>query len=119
MTKGADFMEHLDEFKRLLIELKAISVKIEEEDKAVILLVSLSPSYEHLRTTLMYGKDTLGIDEVLATLLSHESLRKKENENYSEKRAMVASDGGHVRGRTTERCDESKPRGQSQSRGYS
>ena len=69
MTKGANFMKHLDKFKRLLIELEVIGVKIKEEDKAVILLVSLPPSYEHLRATLMYEKDTLGIDEVLDTLL--------------------------------------------------
>ena len=90
-------------------------MKIDDEDKAVILLVSLPPSYEHLRTTLMYGKDTLRIHEVVAALLSHESIRKKESENYSEERVMFASDGGLVRGRTTERRAGSKPRGQSQS----
>ena len=101
MTEGANFTEHLGEFKRLLTELKTIGVKIEEEDKAVILLASLPPSYEYLKTTSMYRKDTLGIDEVIATLLSHESMHRKESENYSEERAMVTSDGGHVKGRIT------------------
>ena len=61
MTEEANFMEHLDEFKRLFTELEAISVKIKEEDKVIIVLVSLPPSYENLRTTLMYVKDTLGL----------------------------------------------------------
>ena len=68
MMIGANFMEHLDEFKRLLTELEAIGVKIEEEDKVVILLISLPSSCEHLRTTLMYEKYTLGINEVVVTL---------------------------------------------------
>ncbi|GFS38693.1 hypothetical protein Acr_00g0058920 [Actinidia rufa] len=90
-------MEQLDEFSRLLKELEAIGVKIEEENKAAILLVSLPPSYEHLRTPLMYGKDTLRIDMVVAMLLSHESMRKKKSKNYSEEKVMVAFDGGHPR----------------------
>ena len=111
MTEGTNFMEHLDEFKRLLTKLKAIGMKIEEEDKIVLLLVYLPPSYEHLRTTLMYGKDTLGIDEVVATLLSDKSMCKKESGNYSKEKAMVSSDDGHIRDRTTERRDGFKPRG--------
>ncbi|CAL5338811.1 unnamed protein product [Camellia sinensis] len=33
---------------------------------------------KHLRTTLLYGKDALGLDEVIATLISHESMKKQE-----------------------------------------
>lgn len=58
MSKGGNFNEHLDEFNWLITELETIGAKIEEEDKAIILLVSLPPSYEHIRTTLMYEKDT-------------------------------------------------------------
>ena len=67
----------------------------------------------------MYGKDTLGIDEVVATLLSDKSMCKKESGNYSKEKAMVSSDDGHIRDRTTERRDGFKLRGQSQSRRYS
>jgi hypothetical protein len=37
-------------------------VKIEEEDKAILLLASLLPSYDHLVTTLMYGKKISGVE---------------------------------------------------------
>ena len=110
-------MDHLDEFNKLLTDLDAIDAKIEEEDRAILLLVSLPSSYEHLRTTLIYGKSTIGLDEVVATLISHESMRKKESEKASTDGALVASEDGHVRGRTTERKDASKSRDRSQSRG--
>ncbi|KAH7849063.1 hypothetical protein Vadar_012422 [Vaccinium darrowii] len=51
----------------------------------------------------MYGKYTLGLDEVVATLLSHESMQRNESERFSEERVMVASNGGQNQGR--------KPRG--------
>lgn len=116
---GGNFNEHLDEFSRLITELEAIGAKIEEEDKAIILLVSLPSYYEHIRTTLMYGKDTLTLDEVIATLLSHESMRRKESERFSEERVMVASDSGQHRGRKTERQGGSNWRDRSQSKGRS
>ncbi|KAI8571313.1 hypothetical protein RHMOL_Rhmol01G0109800 [Rhododendron molle] len=98
MSEGANFNDHSDEFNRLLTELGVIGAKIEEEDKGILLLVSLPPSHEHLRTTLMYGKDTLGLDEVVAALLSHESMRRNESEKISEERVMVASFDGQARG---------------------
>ena len=50
----------------------AIDVKINEEDKALILLISLPESYDHTVTTMLYDKNTLIMEEVTATLLSNE-----------------------------------------------
>ena len=102
LKERGSFADHLDEFNRLRTELKAIDAKIPKEDKSIVLLVSLPSSYEHPRTTLMYGKDTLGFDEVVASLLSHETLRRKENDEASEERVMVASNSGEARGRSME-----------------
>ncbi|KAL7224792.1 hypothetical protein ACSBR1_026138 [Camellia fascicularis] len=103
MREGVNFMEHLDEFNQVLMELDAISAKIEEEDKAILLMVSLPPSYEHVRTTLMYEKNTLELDEAVTALISHETLRKRESDESSSKRNMVSSDNGPSRGRTMEK----------------
>ena len=65
----------------------------------------------------MYGKDTLGLDEVVAALISHESMRRKDSEKFLDESAMVASDDAQVRRRATERQGESNSIGRSQSRG--
>lgn len=44
MSEGANFMDHLEEFNRLVTELETIGAKIAEEDEVIILLVSL-PSF--------------------------------------------------------------------------
>ncbi|CAL5427762.1 unnamed protein product [Camellia sinensis] len=118
MPEGANLTEHLDEFNRITMELDTIGDKTQEEDRAMILLVSLPASYEHLRTTLLYGKDALGLDEVIATLISHESMKKQEGSSskHPEGNAMVASENEQGRGRSNDRRGRSKSRGRSQSR---
>ena len=89
-------MYHLDEFNWFLTELDAIGEKIEDEDKAILFLVSLPLSYDHFRTTLMYGNNTLRLDEVVAALISHESMMRKDSEKFLDESAMVALDKAQV-----------------------
>ena len=39
-------------------------------------MCSLSGSYEHLVTTLTYGKEDVKVDEIVTALLGHEQRRK-------------------------------------------
>ena len=65
-------MEYLNFFNKVISELLAVDVKIDEEDKALILLSSLPESYDHIFTTILYGKETLILEEITLTLLSNE-----------------------------------------------
>ena len=71
MEDGANLMKHLNLFKGLLDQLGRVDVKVEEEDQALMLLISLPDSFEHMVTTLLYGKDTLQMGEVESALLSY------------------------------------------------
>jgi len=53
-------MQHLNAFNQILSDLLALEVKVEEENKALLLLSSLPQSYDYLATTIMYEKETLG-----------------------------------------------------------
>ncbi|KAJ9693122.1 hypothetical protein PVL29_012033 [Vitis rotundifolia] len=55
----------------IISDLKRIDVKFEDEDKALMLLNSLPASsmYENLVTTLMWGKETLDLEEIMSVLL--------------------------------------------------
>ena len=52
-------MELLNFFNEVINELLAIDVKIDEENKAFILLSSLPESYYHIVTTILYSKKIL------------------------------------------------------------
>lgn len=59
MEDYSDLLEHVNVFNMLNMQLSNFRVKLEEEDKAIFQLALLPTSFDHLMTTLMYGKETL------------------------------------------------------------
>ena len=57
----------------------APKVKPEEEDKALLLLSSFSSSYDHLGTTIIYGKETLELEDVRQMLQNNELIKKTDS----------------------------------------
>ena len=55
MQEGGDVLGDIQKFDQMCNELLNIRVKMEEEDKSLLLLCSLPPSYDPLVTTLLYG----------------------------------------------------------------
>ncbi|GJY04818.1 zinc finger, CCHC-type containing protein [Tanacetum coccineum] len=93
LADGGSQSEYIDEFRKLLGDLAAIDNAISDEDQAFLLLTSLSSSYDGFVETLLYGQDTLKLEDVLATL------------NFRELQKMTEAkgDGGeglYVRGRS-------------------
>ncbi|GJU93168.1 retrotransposon protein, putative, ty1-copia subclass [Tanacetum coccineum] len=69
---GRKIFEHIDEFNKIVLDLANIEVKFEDEDLALLLLTSLPASYEHFVDTLLYGREELTLEDVMATLNSKE-----------------------------------------------
>jgi len=67
MYEGRDScVKHLN-FNKIISELLAVNVKIDEEDRALILLSSLLKSYDLIITTILYKNETLILEEVTTT----------------------------------------------------
>ncbi|KAH9754233.1 hypothetical protein KPL71_015385 [Citrus sinensis] len=81
MEEGSSLTTHIDAFNRIILDLEDINVKIEDEDKAIILLSSLPPSYEHFVDTLLYGRQSLAMQDVKEALSSKESFKKSETKD--------------------------------------
>ena len=75
MKEGKPILQHLNAFNRILSDLLALEVKLEEEDKDFLLLSSLPSNYDHLASTIMYEKETLELKDV--RLMLHNELMKK------------------------------------------
>src|SRR4051812_42677313 len=60
-------------------DLLALKVKLEEDDKALILLSSLPPSYDHLVTTILYGKETLELEDVRVIFVNNEFMKQMDS----------------------------------------
>lgn len=78
MHPGKSRSEHIDEFHKLVGDLAAIDAAISDEDQALLLLTSLPSSYDNFVDTLLYGRDTLKLEDVLATLHSRELQKMTE-----------------------------------------
>ncbi|CAB4273488.1 unnamed protein product [Prunus armeniaca] len=84
MEEGGNLMDHINVFSGCIDQLRKVDVKLEEEDKALLLLTSLPDSYENLVTTLFSSKDTMSLEQVQVSLVSHDTQKK-----------IFSGDGGH------------------------
>ena len=73
--------------------LEAIGVVISNEDKALCLIWSLLTSYEHMKSILMYGKDTVIYSKVTIKLLSKERRLGSEKNTSIVENALVVKEG--------------------------
>ncbi|KAA8525009.1 hypothetical protein F0562_011353 [Nyssa sinensis] len=71
MIDDADLTQHINTFNEIISDLLRIDLNFDDEDKALMLLTSFSASYEHLVTTLLWGKETQETTEVMVALLAY------------------------------------------------
>ncbi|TXG65804.1 hypothetical protein EZV62_007079 [Acer yangbiense] len=124
--KGISMIEHLDNYNKILADLQNLDVEIIDEDKALLLLNSLPDTYEHLTTTLLYGKDEVKFIDVSNALMNNE-YRKKDQLDHRDstsealtvargrtnnKRSGVPSERGRSRSKSRG-PSHSKPKGES------
>jgi hypothetical protein len=73
MLEDTSMQPHLDEFNSIVVDLESLDVKIDDENKAILLLVSLPPSFKHFKEIMLYGNHTsLSFENVKSNLLSKE-----------------------------------------------
>ena len=72
--------QYVNVFNQIITDLARLDVSIADEDKVMILLCSLPSSYEHLVTTLIYGKETIKVEEITAALLALNQLKQNASE---------------------------------------
>jgi len=70
MMEGTSIQNHLHKFHSIIIDLESLVVKIKDEDKVILLVVSLPPSYKHFKEIVLYSKNVvLCFEDVKANLL--------------------------------------------------
>ncbi|KAH9649108.1 Integrase catalytic domain-containing protein [Citrus sinensis] len=90
MAEGSSLEDHIDEFNKICNTLEIIDEGLDDEDKALLLVSSLPPSYSNFVDALMYGRQTLSLDEVKAALNTRGLQEKSGNMNSGEVLAVKA-----------------------------
>lgn len=80
----------MDEFSKILDDLENIEIKLEEEDKALILLNSLPRSYENFRDAMLYGREqSISLEEVQSAIQSKELQKKMIPDSQSQGESLI------------------------------
>ena len=114
LEEGKPLKPHLDKYYSIVMDLQNIEVKLDDEDLAIYLLCSLSPSYKNFRESLHYGRENLSSDDVKNSLTQ----RYLIDTQLSQKSQGGSSDGLFVRWKSfvkgsTSRAEKKVKRGRS------
>jgi len=94
MDDGTKISDYLSNLNYIISELESIEVKIDDEDKALRLILSLPPSYNHLKPVLINGKESLSFEEVATKIISEER-RMKSDESTSSSSMLLTRSGAN------------------------
>ena len=79
MVENKSIVEQHTEFHKIIDDLKNIEVKIEDEDKALLLLSLLPRFFDHFKDALLYDKEcTITFNEVQTAVKSKEFSKSKD-----------------------------------------
>ena len=73
---GMSMNDQVNSFNKILTDLLKLDEKFEDEDNALLLLNSLPDEYDHLTTTLLYGKNNITFDVICNALYNFETKKK-------------------------------------------
>ncbi|KAI0516312.1 hypothetical protein KFK09_008984 [Dendrobium nobile] len=90
MEENQELRKHLDDFNKLILDLRNVDVKIDEEDQGIILLSSLPKTYKNIVDTMLYGKQTLTLTEVKSVLMSKDVQRKIDQKKDKNGNILIA-----------------------------
>jgi hypothetical protein len=103
---------HLNAFNMLLAQLTSIGVKIEEEDRCMLLLCSLLDSWDHLVMAIGSTTSSFKMEDVVASLLLEE-MRRKSSKMVKE--ALAIKGRSREKFKKKEKKSKSKLEGRSKS----
>ena len=81
--EDGDIMSHIQRCDQMSMDLLNFGMKMEEENKSLLLLCSLFGNFDPLVTILLYGKETLHYEDILSVLRSNEQRKWMTKEDVS------------------------------------
>jgi hypothetical protein len=98
LQEGQSVMNHLSIFREIISDLLSMEVKYEDEDLALLLLVSFASSFMNFCDTIYISRDTITLTDVYEALQQREKMKTMvQAESLSKAEAL------QVRGRTEQR----------------
>ena len=91
IAEGTTISDHLSVLNGIVSKLETLGVKMDDEDKALRLILSLPSSYEHMKPILIHGKEKIFFSKVTSKLLSEERRLSGRQNSTPENLALVVA----------------------------
>lgn len=64
-------IQHANVFNQIINDSLRLDIEFDDKGNVMVLICSIPPLYDHLSTTLTWGKETLKLEEVTSALLTY------------------------------------------------
>ncbi|XP_060202125.1 uncharacterized protein LOC132630572 [Lycium barbarum] len=91
---GTTLQDYLDAFNKLVVDLTHADIKVGDEELACTLLISLSPAYKDVVTSMMYSKKMVTL-QIVRHALNSDELRNHINNGEKEDHGEGLTIRGH------------------------
>lgn len=95
MKEGTPLSKHLNEFNKIIIDLKNIDIEIYDEDQTLTVLCSLSDFFNNFINLMLYDRDTISLADVKFAL-NFIKLRTRLDEKGSDDQVEDLFINGHL-----------------------
>jgi hypothetical protein len=96
MLEGTSIQSHLNEFNSIIVDLEGLDVKIDDEDKTILLVISLPLLLSIFKKIMLYGNHTsLSFENVKSNLLSKEKFDVDSRSEPKGEGLIVRGSGDH------------------------
>ncbi|PKI67990.1 hypothetical protein CRG98_011586 [Punica granatum] len=98
MSPGTSMSDHIDVFTWIVMDLPNVDIKIKDDDQALLLLCSLPKFYKSFVDTILFGRTSMTLEDVKASLNSRElKNRVKEVQAQGSNREGLLREGDNLR----------------------
>ena len=108
--EGGNLHDHINSFNKLVCQLSNVDEMMKDEEQALLMLLWLPKLYKSLVQTMLTGRTTLTLEDVLKALRDNERMMKSDS-FLNEEKLLVVEDSERGRG-----FNSSSSRGRSKSR---
>jgi len=84
MQEGTPIKQYIDEFNKVVLDYHNVPNSMDKDHLAILFLCSLPYSYDSIRDQILYGTDSIAMDDITSILLSRDLLKKSRMESHGQ-----------------------------------
>ena len=85
MQEGSPIKQYIDEFNKVVLDYQNVANSMDKDHLAILFSCSLPDSYDSNRDQILYGTDSIAMDDITSILLSRDLLKKSRMESHGQR----------------------------------